>query len=185
MNDLDALRAGAGEYARSGPKLVRVAKPPPAADELVPRILYDDVAPGDTDKNAWPCKDDMTADTEADKVLLQNTFPGTFRGYGSNHSEQDATTAAKVWTTVDRAGQEQIVFGKGLAKLIRGSVSGGAAADAAYDLTSPVALDDGQLPGSTVPVKNYSTALPTGATDVTVVADGAGGWRTLDGPCPD
>jgi hypothetical protein len=154
-------------------------------DGLTARILYDDVAPGDTDKNAWPVKSDMTADTAADKVLVQNTHPGNFRGYGSSHSGLSATTAAKVWTTVGPDGKEQIVAGKGLAKIIRGSgPDTTVAANASYTLSSPVALDDGQLPGSTVSVTNYSTALPASATNVTVVADGAGGFRTLDGPCP-
>ena len=79
-------------------------------EPLTPRILYDDVAPGDTDRYAWPVAADMTADTTADKVKIQNTFPGTFRGYGSNHGTGwDTTNAAKVWTTIDAAGNEQIV----------------------------------------------------------------------------
>jgi hypothetical protein len=168
--------------------LARLAKyepPQSGGEELIPRILYDDVAPGNTDKNAWPCKADMTADTTATKVLVQNTFPGKFRGYGDAHTGFDATTAAKVWTTVDLAGKEQIVYGKGLAVLILGTgPSGVVDAGAGYTLSSLVSLDGGQLPGTTVDVTNYSTALPTNAANVTVVADGTGGYRTLDGPCP-
>jgi hypothetical protein len=152
---------------------------------LTPRVLYDDVAPGDTDKYAWPVDNTMAANTSADKVKVQNTFPGVFRGFGSSHSGFSASTAAKIWTSPGSDGKEYIVCGKGLAKLIRGSGPGTTVAgNASYTLSSPVALDDGQLPGTTVTVTNYSTALPASATNVTVIADGAGGYHTLDGPCP-
>lgn len=119
---------------------------------LTPRILYDDVAPGDTDKNAWPVKDDLTADTDADKVLVQNTFPGNFRGYGDAHTGFDATTAAKVWTAVDSAGKEQIVCGKGLAKLCR-AVAKGAISGSTGTVDAVTVMDDGQSP-----VANPTTA---------------------------
>ena len=164
-------------------RLAKFERPQRIGAKLIPRILYDDAAPGDTDIDAWPCKADMTADTDADKVLVQNTFPGNFRGYGDAHTGFDATTAAKVWTTVDLAGEEQIVYGKGLAVLIRGSNSA-AAANATYTLSSLVSLDGGQLPGTTITVTNYGDGLGASTDQTTVVADGAGGYRTLDGPCP-
>lgn len=72
-----------------------------------------------------------------------------------------------------------------MAVLIRGNgPSSTVAANATYTLSSPVSLDRGLLPDGTITVTNYSTALPASATNVTVVADGAGGFRTLDGPCP-
>jgi len=112
---------------------------------LTPRILYDDVAPGDTDKNAWPVKDDMTADTAADKVLVQNVFPGTFRGYGDVHTGYDATTAAKVWTSPGPDGKEHIVYGKGLAKLCR-AVAKAAISGATGTVDAVTVMDDGQSP---------------------------------------
>jgi hypothetical protein len=82
----------------------------------------------------------------------------------------------------------EIVEVQRLAVLIRGTgPSSEVAADAEYQLSSPVALDDGQLPVLTdgaMTVTNYSTGLPANAANVTVVADGAGGYRTLDASCP-
>jgi len=114
---------------------------------LTPRILYDDVAPGDENKLAWPVASDMTADTAADKVTIQNTFPGHFRGYGDAHTDFDATTAAKVWTTIGTDGKEHIVCGKGLAKRCSAALTANAAPGATnVTVDTVVVLDGGQLP---------------------------------------
>ena len=91
---------------------------------LTPRILYDDVAPGDTDKLVWPVDDTMTADESTDPptIQVQNTFPGTFRGYGSNHSGFSASTAVKVWTSQGSDGKEYIVASSG-SVLAKGTLS--------------------------------------------------------------
>jgi len=170
--------------------LVRIG----SSASLTPFILYDDVAPGDTDKYAWPVKDDegdLVADEEADKVYLQNTYPGNFRGYGSSHSGFSTTTAAKV-LVADLFGKKQIVGGKGLAKMIRGSGPGTTvAASATFTLTLTAVLDDGHSPsstgsptGGTLTVTNWATALPASATGIVCCADGSGGYFVIDAPCP-
>ena len=162
---------------------------------LTPRILYDDIAPGDTDKNAWPCKSDMTADTSADKVSLDNTFPGNFRGYGDSHTDFTATNAAKVWTTVDLAGKEQIVTGIGLAKtiIVANTASGHAAVaktTTSFTATFTRVCDDGQPPTvsspATLVVDNSGFAIDDNLADIVCVMDVGGShlYRVLDAKCP-
>jgi hypothetical protein len=126
---------------------------------LTPRVLYDDVAPGDTDKYAWPVDNTMAANTSADKVKLQNTFPGTFRGYGSSHSGFSTTTAAKVWTSVGSNGKEYIVGGKGLARIclcqLTAAQTGG---DSSFTVDAVTVMDGGQSPGSSLTVYNVSAS---------------------------
>ncbi len=147
--ELDA--SGLGVSFSVGDKLVawwdaqRGMFVPCFSSSLTPRILYDDAVPGGTDINAYPVLADMTADTAATKVLVQNTHPGNFRGYGDAHTGFDATTAAKVWTTVDLAGKEQIVYGKGLAKLCR-AVAKAAISGASGTVDAVTVMDDGQSP---------------------------------------
>lgn len=165
---------------------------------LIPRILYDDVAPGNTGKNAWPCATNMTADTAATKVLLDNTFPGNFRGYGDNHTDYSATTAAKVWTTVDLNGNEQIVAGIGLAKtIIVANTASGHAAVAKTTTSFTAAFtrvcDDGQPPTLSTPatlvVYNPGFEIDDNAADIVCVLDPGTGitdclYRAADAPCP-
>jgi len=112
---------------------------------LLPLILYDDAIPGGTSIQAWPVKADLTADTSADKVTIKNTHPGNFRGYGSNHSGFDATTAARVWCAKDNNGDWQIVSGKGLAKRCKATAKG-AISGSSGTVDNVTACDDGQCP---------------------------------------
>ena len=156
---------------------------------LTPRILYDDVAPGNTDKEAYPVQDDMTADTSADKVQVQNVFPGNFRGYGASHSGFDATTAAKIWTTPGPDGKEHIVTGKGLAKVLGGA----AIVDGSKNVTGfngLYSMDGGQLPGvTTLTASSTPPVLVTGWTtnsgsDGTLLWDEANQrYKIVDLPC--
>jgi len=167
---------------------------------LIPAILYDDIAPGDTDKYAWPCILDesgvIVADTDAEKLTIANTFPGTFRGYGSSHADFDETTAAKVLLQLMPDGLLQIVGGKGLATHIIGSgPSSTVAASATFTLTlTAVAAPHGaQSPsntgsstGGTLTVTNWADDLPASATGIVCMSDGSGGYRVVDAPytCP-
>ena len=161
---------------------------------LTPRILYDDVAPGDTDKNAWPCKDDMTADTDADKVLVQNPWIG-FRGYGDSHTDYTATNAARIFTTITPDGKESIVSGKGLAKtiIVANTASGHAAVaktTASFTAAFTRACDDGQVPTASSPatlvVDNPGFAIDDNATGIVCIMDSGGShlYRIIDAPCP-
>lgn len=165
---------------------------------LTPRILYDDVAPGDADKLAWPCKSDMTADTDADKVTVQNTHPGNFRGYGDSHTDYTATNAAKVLTYIDAAGDEQIAFGIGLAKtiIVANTASGHAAVAAdttSFTATFTRVCDDGQVPTASSPatlvVYNPGFEIDDNLTDIVCVLDTGTGvgnclYRIIDADCP-
>lgn len=156
------------------------------SSSLVAFILYDDVAPGDTDKNAWPVKDDLTADTSAGKVLLQNTFPGNFRGYGDAHTGFDATTAARVLAATMPDGKLHIVGGKGMAKMCycTAKISSG----------NTLSVVDNVVPmdGGHSPVASSSEELTLSASEWET-DDNAGGiivwdensdaWRPVDFPC--
>jgi hypothetical protein len=125
---------------------------------LTPRVLYDDVAPGDADKYAWPVDNTMAANTSADKVKLQNTFPGMFRGFGSSHSGFSASTAAKVWTSTGLDGKEHIVACSGsiIAKgTLSGSLSYGGNANASLTID-----------GVSVTVTVYDYLMKSGATAI-------------------
>ena len=127
---------------------------------LTPRILYDDVAPGDTDKLVWPVDDTMTADESTDPptIQVQNTFPGMFRGFGSSHSGFSASTAAKVWTSQGSDGKEYIVAcsGSTIAKgTLSGSLSQGSSASASLTID-----------GVSVTVTVYDYLMKSGATAI-------------------
>jgi len=189
-HDLPEVQRGVPIKADEWNALVRLAKfdrrVPPGGSPLTPFELYDDITPGDTNKEAWRLKEDggdLVRDEDADRVQVSDEVLKDARAYGTSHS--GITDGARGFYTVGANGKNQIVSIQRLAKLIRGSgPSSAVAGGASYTLDYPVSLDDGQLPGSTVTVTNYSTGLPANATNVTVVADGAGGYRTLDGPCP-
>jgi len=188
---LECFRAktGAWGFAWQGPDSENYQIVYVEHDILTPRILYDDVAPGDSDKLAWPCASDMTADTAADKVTIQNTFPGHFRGYGDAHTGFDATTAAKVWTTIGTDGKEYIVHGKGQAKLISGTLGGAlTTTTASQTISSPVSMDGGQVPSGTVTGYNvYTTAGFEGDSGGRCVAawnEGTDHYEFIDVECP-
>lgn len=165
---------------------------------LTCRILYDDVAPGDSDKNAWPVKVEsgsIVADTAAEKVLLQNVFHGTFRGYGSNHSGFSTTTAAKVWTMKGPDGKEHIVVGKGLAKRCHCQLNASlAATDSSATVKNVAPTDGGQSPvaSGTLTVTNmrnpsggggFAGAVDTYCCIEHMEGSGAGSWYIYDMPC--
>jgi hypothetical protein len=135
---------------------------------LTPRILYDDAAPGGTDIEAWPVFDDngLAADTGADKVLIQNVFPGTFRGYGSSHSGFDETTAAKVWTARGPDGKEHIVSGDGLASMCLCQLTAaqvGSDANFSVDNVTPVGSGQSPVIATSDTLTAYNVSASAGA----------------------
>lgn len=169
-----------------------------AASSLTPRILYDDVAPGDTNKLAWPVKNDNTADTSADKVTIQNTWI-PFRAYGDAHTDFTATNAAKVLTFIGPDGKETIACGQGLAKtiIVANTASGHAAVAAgttSFTATLTRVCDDGQPPTvsspATVVVYNPGMVINDNQAGIVCVMDTGTGvsnclYRIIDpGACP-
>lgn len=121
-----------------------------SGSSLTPGFLYDDAVPDATGINMHPAKIESgswVADTDADKILVDNTHPGTFRGYGSNHSGFSATTAAKVWVTPGPGGNPVIVCGKGLAKRCKCQLTATlTATTASCTVDNVTATDSGQSP---------------------------------------
>jgi|GEM_PF-6052658 len=118
--------------------------------ELMPLILYDDVAPGDTNKYAWQTKVEggsIVANESADKVYVQNVFPGTFRGVGSNHSaDWDTDTASMIWTARGKDDKEHIVCGVERAKRCSAILTADAGPGASVNVDNVVPLDGGLSP---------------------------------------
>lgn len=135
-----------------------------SSPSLVPFILYDDCAPGASNVNAYTVKDDLTANTTADKVLLQNTHPGTFRGYGDAHTGFDATTAAKVLAQRMPDGKLHIVGGKGLALKCTAALTANAAPGGTVNVDTIVAIDGGQLPVENSTSATLSCTMPADAS---------------------
>lgn len=164
------------------------------AKGLTPAILYDDAAPNGTSIEAYTCNADGNANTTADRIQLDNTHPGNFRGYGSQHDGFDETTAAKVlYSTVN--GKSMIVGGNGLAKtiIVANTGTGHTAltpSNASFMATFTRVCDDGQAPtadeikiynpGFTID-DNQDEILCTMDTGVPV-ADCI--YRVVDADCP-
>lgn len=120
-----------------------------SSSSLTPYILYDDCAPGDTSKYAWPVKvtaGAWEADTAADKVYLDNTFDGTYRGLGTNHTGFTPSPTAKVWTAPGPGANPVIVCGVGQSKRCSAALTADAGPGASVTVDTVVPLDGGQNP---------------------------------------
>ena len=127
---------------------------PPSA--LTPRILYDDVAPGGNGL-AWPVDATMAADTSATKVTVYATFPGLYRGLGTNHTGFTPSPTAKIWTTMGTDGHETIVVGLGQAKECTCQLTGAlTATTSSCTVDTVIPTDGGQNP-----VSNSTSATMT------------------------
>jgi hypothetical protein len=156
----------------------------PAASGLTPAILKDDCAPDDTDIAAYPVASDGTADEDADELTLDNTHPGNFRGYGSDHTGFDTTTAAKVlYASIN--GKNQIVGGKGLAKMCycQAKIASG---NTLATVDNVVPMDGGHSPvASSSTELSVSSGFETDNNAYGIIAwdETNGVWRPLDFPC--
>ncbi len=116
------------------------------APPLMPYILYDDMAPGDSDKAAYPVKSDLTADTVADKnVLVSDGILKTTRAKGSNFYS-DTTKGARVWTMIGPDGKNHIVAVNGMAQRCSAILAAAGAPGASVNVDNVVPLDGGQSP---------------------------------------
>ena len=116
-----------------------------AASSLTPRILYDDVAPGGNGQ-AYPVDSSMAADTGGTKVTVYSTFPGTYRGLGTNHTGFTPSPAAMIWTAMGTDGHEHIVSGVGQAKKCTAALTADASPGGSVTVDTVVSIDGGQLP---------------------------------------
>lgn len=164
----------------------------PAAQSLVGFELYDDIAPGQTDKYVWQLKSDYTRDTAAGHatVKVSDGVLGDVRAYGSNHSGWSSASGAKGFYIPGTAGKNQIVAIQRLAKMIKVGIGGTAVAGAATFVPTALAvMDGGQDPshgGDTYPtIRNYSTAIPASASGIICAWDeSAAEYLVIDAPCP-
>jgi len=160
-----------------------------SSNSLIPYIPSDDVAPGDEDIEAYAVKDDLTADTDSDTILIQNKFPGLYRGLGADHSEFTPSPVAIVFTEVMPDGNPHIAFGLGQAKMIRcqAKMSGSEKTLATVDHITP--MDGGQNPvadsTSATLTMTYDGTWETdnGAWGVATWDEAADVWRPLEFPC--
>ena len=136
--------------------LARLAKydPPQSGDdELIPFELYDDIAPSETDKDAWILKADLTRDTDADKIHVSDGILGDVRALGSNTKTGGTpATGARGYAVVGPDGDNQIVSIQRLANSCR-AVAKGAIAGSTGTVDAVTVMDDGQSP-----VANTTTA---------------------------
>jgi hypothetical protein len=168
-------------------------------DKLFPFEAHDDITPGGSGFKVWLLINSggsLVRDTSAGNsptgstpTKVDDAILGDSRAWGSHHSYgSGSSTGARGWYQTAADGANHIVSIDNLARLIIGSgPSSAVAGGATYTLSGVTCLDDGQTPApgsNTVQVTNYSTGLPANATSVVCVADGSGGFRTLDGPCP-
>ncbi len=163
-----------------------------ALPTLTPFELYDDIAPGQTNKYVWSLNADYSRNTSAGYTTVQvsDAVLGDVRAYGSNHSGWTSATGAKGFYTPGTDGKNQIVAIRRLAREIKVTV--GSTAVSAGATFTPVALavmDAGQDPsngGAAYPtIKNYSTGLPASAAGVICAWDGsADQYLVIDAPCP-
>jgi len=170
--------------------LVRI--PSGGAGTLTAFELYDDFAPGDTNKYVWTLNDDYTRNTSAGQATVQvsDEVLGDVLAYGSNHSGWSSTRGALGFYAAGTDGKNQIVSIRRLAKMIKiitPTGSGGFAANGTISgITSVTVLDDGQNPlgdASSISVTNWNLPICNDVT-ATCLADGSGGYYVIDADCP-
>lgn len=115
---------------------------------LTPFEAYDDLTPACTDKNVWPLKADLTADTAADKILVSDGILKNSRGYGTSHSGYSSNGVRGLFAAM-ADGKNHIVALCGMAKRCKCSIkdAGGlASTDSSIVVDNVVATDGGQSP---------------------------------------
>ena len=174
-------------------RLAKLDQPQGGGDELVPFELKEDVTPGETDKDAWILKADLTRDEDADTIHVSDGILGDVRALGST-TKTGATpsTGARGFCVADVNGDNQIVAIQRKAKMIVvANTAAGHAAVAAGTATFTATLtrvcDDGQSPlagaATSLTVNNPGFTIDDNATKITCIQDGAG-YIIVDAPCP-
>jgi hypothetical protein len=174
-------------------RLAKLDRPASGGDELIPFELYEDIAPSETNKDAWILKDDLTRDTDADKIHVSDGILGDVRALGSNTKTGGTpATGARGYAVVGPDGDNQIVAIQRKAKMIvvANTASGHAAVTSAttsFTATLTRVCDDGQNPlvgaATSLTVTNPGFEIDDNLADITCIQDGAT-YRIVDAKCP-
>jgi hypothetical protein len=187
INDLPEVPVGAVVWLTIGGNYANGTEYTFAYGQVEPFELYDDIAPGGIDKYAWLLKlDALTRDETKDKIKVSDGILGDVRARGS---QSTTGTGARGWFMRGPDGKNQILSIQRQAVRLNVKTTGAVdSADTDFTVDHVIPIDGGQNPVNNETsevlsgVSNWMDWQCAAATEITIEADGDGGWQIAEVP---